>query len=183
MEDLTILFGFLAIVALLLVLSAVRWARSGAARALIVLLFALMLPAAYAAPAALLGKAKPVTLEWLNAQVAEATVLSATMVENEAIYVTLMWEQAPNLYSLPWDRRMAEQLQNAMREAERNGTRPMMRLPFERSWDDREPRFYAQPQPKMPDKPYENQPGQNQPRQNGPGGGGGFEFRHPGQPT
>ncbi len=169
MESLTVLFGFVAIVSLLLVFSALRWARNRMARTIILLLFALMLPAAYAAPAALLGRAKPVTLEWLGSNVQEATVLSSTVVENEAIYLTLLWQQTPNLYRLPWDRRMAEQLQEAQREAQRNGTRPMMRLPFERSWDDREPRFYAQPQPKMPDKPYQTNPG--------------VEFQHPGQPT
>lgn len=174
MESLTLLFGFVAIVTLLLVLSAVRWARHRWARAVILLLFALLLPAAYAAPAALLGRAKPVTLEWLGANVKEAQVLSATMVENDAIYLTLLWKEAPNLYRLPWDRKMAEQLQEAQREARRNGTHPMMRLPFERSWDNREPRFYATPQPKMPDKPYENLPGQ---------GGPNIEFQHPGQPT
>lgn len=174
MESLTVLFAVVAILALLLVLSALRWARHRMARTVILLLFALMLPAAYAAPASLLGRAKPVTLEWLGSNVQEATVLSATMVENEAIYLTLLWQQEPNLYRLPWNRRMAEQLQEAQREAQRNGTQPMMRLPFERSWDDREPRFYALPQPKMPDKPYQNNPGQNGP---------GTEFQHPGQPT
>ncbi|OYD80760.1 MULTISPECIES: hypothetical protein [Azospirillum] len=178
MESLTVIFGFVAVVTLLLVLSALRWTRNRMARVVILLLFALLLPAAYAAPAALLGRAKPVTLEWMGANVREAKVLSATLVENEAIYLTLLWEQAPNLYRLPWDRRMAEQLQEAQREAQRNGTNPMMRLPFERSWDDREPRFYAQPQPKMPDKPYENAPGNG-----GPGGNPGIEFQHPGQPT
>ncbi|MCW2243480.1 hypothetical protein [Azospirillum canadense] len=175
MESLTVIFGFVAIVLLLLVLSALRWARNRMARAIILGLFALMLPAAYAAPATLLGRAKPVTLEWLGSHVQEAKVLSATLVENEAIYLTLLWEHAPNLYRLPWDRRMAEQLQEAQKEAQRNGTQPMMRLPFERSWDDREPRFYALPQPKMPDKPYQNSPGN--------GGPGGIEFQHPGQPT
>jgi len=170
MESLTLLFAFVAGVTLLLVWAALRWTSSGRARALIIALFALMLPAAYAAPAALLGKAKPVTLEWLGANVQEASVLSATLVEDQAIYLTLAWDQIPSLYKLPWDRRMAEQLQDALRDAQRNGTQPMMRLPFEQSWDDREPRFYAQPQPKMPDKPY----------QQGPSG---TEFTHPGQPT
>lgn len=170
METLTLLYAFVAVVTLLLVMAALRWTRHGRARALIIALFALMLPAAYAAPATLLGKAKPVTLEWVDAHVKEASVLSATFVENEAIYLTLLWGKAPNLYRLPWDRNMAEQLQTAMRDAQRNGTNPMMRLPFERSWDDREPRFYATPQPKMPDKPYQNQ-------------GPGIEFQHPGQAT
>ncbi|HSK38913.1 MAG TPA: hypothetical protein VK943_04020 [Arenibaculum sp.] len=169
MLELTYLFVFVASVALLLVFVALRWARSGLARVLIVALFAMMLPAAYAAPAALLGKAKPVTLEWLNATVEEASVLSATLVEGEAIYVTLLWHAVPGLYKLPWDRDMAEELQRALREAQRNGTNPMMRLPFEPSWDRSEPRFYAIPQPKLPDKPGSQEPDRH------------FRFEHPGQ--
>lgn len=169
MLELTHLFIFFAGVALLLVLVALRWARTAFARMLIVALFALLLPAAYAAPASLLGKAKPVTLEWLNSQVEEASVLSATVVEGEAIYVTLLWQSAPGLYKLPWDRTMAEDLQKAMRDAERNGTNPMMRLPFEPSWDRAEPRFYALPQPKIPEKPGSED------------GGRMFEFEHPGR--
>jgi len=168
MESLTLLFVVFAALALLLALVSLRWARNGRGRIFILALFALLLPAAYAAPASLLGRAKPVTLEWLGAKVQEATVLSATFKENDAIYVTLLWRQAPDLYKLPWNRKMAEQLQQAMREADRNGTQPVMKLPFEQSWDDREPRFYALPQPKMPDKPND---------------GGGVEFQHPGQRT
>jgi hypothetical protein len=33
-----------------------------------------------------------------------------------------------------------------------------MNLPFERSWDKNEPKFYPLPQPKLPDKPYERAP-------------------------
>lgn len=168
MENLTLLFLVFAAMTLLLVFVALRWARDGRGRAVILMLFLLLLPAAYAAPASLLGRAKPVTLEWLGTKVKEATVLSATFKENDAIYVTLLWRQAPDLYKLPWSQKMAEQLQQAMREADRNGTQPVMKLPFEQSWDDREPRFYALPQPKMPDKPQE---------------GMGIEFQHPGQRT
>ncbi|WP_207481088.1 hypothetical protein [Arenibaculum pallidiluteum] len=179
METLTYLFVFVAVVALLLVFVALRWASSGLARVLIVALFALLLPAAYAAPASLLGRAKPVTLEWVNTQVKEASVLSATLIEGDAIYLTLRWNDAPSLYKMPWDRKLAEQLQQTMEESSRQGTQPMMRQPFEPSWDRQEPRFYTPPQPKMPDKPYA--PG----GQGGPGGQGPsyYEFRHPGQPA
>jgi len=47
---------------------------------------------------------------------------------------------------------LAQQLQNAMREAEENGTGLRMRLPFENSLDMREPKFYALPQPALPPK-------------------------------
>jgi hypothetical protein len=53
-----------------------------------------------------------------------------------------------------------------MRDAQRDGSTAMMRLPFEPSWDRNEPRFYALPQPKMPDKQAP---------------GGGIEYQRPGQ--
>ena len=153
MIDLSYLFIFVAAVTLLMVLVALRWSRTAFARGLIVVLFLLLLPAAWAAPAELLGQAKPVDLEWLKTRVEEAPVLSATMVKGEAIYVALQCKVVPALYKLPWDPETAEQLQEAMREAERNGTETRMCLPFEPSWDNNEPRFYAPPQPKLPDKP------------------------------
>jgi hypothetical protein len=68
-----------------------------------------------------------------------------------------VWLQLPEIaepraYVLPWDRASAEQFRNAMREAEQNGRGVQMRLPFEPSLDDREPMFYAQPQPALPPK-------------------------------
>ena len=46
----------------------------------------------------------------------------------------------------------AEQLQRAMREAAQHGRGVQMRLPFEPSLDDREPKFYARPQQALPPK-------------------------------
>ena len=40
-----------------------------------------------------------------------------------------------------------------------------MRLPFEASLDDREPKFYAMPQPQMPSKDYAPPPAQIYDRQ------------------
>ena len=53
---------------------------------------------------------------------------------------------------LPWNRASAEELQQALREAKRQGGAVEMRLPFEPSLEDREPRFYAQPRPAPPPK-------------------------------
>jgi hypothetical protein len=58
----------------------------------------------------------------------------------------------PRAYQLPWDRRTAEQLQAAARAAAEQQAALRMRLPFEPSLDDREPRFYALPQPALPPK-------------------------------
>ena len=114
----------------------------------------LFLPLSYAALVDLLSKPKPVDLEWWLSEAAEAEVLASRLVEDEAIY---LWLQLPDLsepraYVLPWDRASAEQLQEAMREAEQQGSGVQMRVPFEPSLEDREPRFYAPPQPALPPK-------------------------------
>jgi hypothetical protein len=84
----------------------------------------------------------------------EATVLGNSMVEDKAIYLWLQLDgvKEPRAYELPWDRRTAEQLQTAARAAAEQQSALRMRLPFERSLDDRDPRFYALPQPALPPK-------------------------------
>jgi hypothetical protein len=59
---------------------------------------------------------------------------------------------------LPWSRDLAEQLQTARREAEQNDTQVQMRLPFEPSLDDGEPKFDAMPQPALPPKDLDPEP-------------------------
>ena len=50
-------------------------------------------------------------------------------------------------------------MQDAIAENERqHGSGVGMGLPFERSWDREDPKFYALPQPKLPDKPGERPP-------------------------
>jgi hypothetical protein len=95
-----------------------------------------------------------VALEWWQGHAQEATVLGATMREQEAIFLWLALPGVaePRAYRLPWSRDLAEQLQAAQREAENNRTQVQMRLPFEPSLDDRAPKFYAMPQPQLPPK-------------------------------
>jgi hypothetical protein len=114
----------------------------------------LFLPAAYAGFLHLLSMPKPVALEWWHASVDEATVLASSLREGDGIYLWLQLSDAsePRAYLLPWNRDLAEQLQSARREAEQNDTPLQMRLPFEPSLDDREPKFYAMPQPALPPK-------------------------------
>jgi hypothetical protein len=115
---------------------------------------ALFLPAAYLGFAALLGQPKPVQLEWWRARASEATVLASSFRENQAIYLWLQLTGVaePRAYALPWSRDLAEQLQTAQREAAQNQSQVQMRLPFEQSLEDREPKFYAMPQPELPPK-------------------------------
>ena len=61
---------------------------------------------------------------------------------------------------LPWNQQQAEQLQKALHDAEASGTGVRMRLPFEPSLDPEKPKFYAMPQPALPDKPEPGAPAQ-----------------------
>jgi hypothetical protein len=127
--------------------------RAGfARRALSVGIFVVLIAVVYGGSIELLGRPKPLRLEWRDA--ADAQVVSAVPVENEAIYVWLIMPEssAPCAYVLPWSLQAAQQLQDAMSQAEAAGTAVRMTMPFESSLDDREPMFYAMPQPAMPPK-------------------------------
>ncbi len=132
---------------------------------------AIFLPAAYMSLSEMLSRPKPVGSEWVRRELAEATVISAQMVEGEAIYVWLGLEgvKEPRAYTLPWDEKTARQLHGARRNAEASGTKVKMRNPFEQSNDKRERLFYAAPQAPPPEKqrPVEN-PLQHQHSQSNP---------------
>lgn len=114
----------------------------------------LALPLGYVALADLPGRPKPVRDEWLLAHAEEAVVLGFELDEGRAIHLWLRLPELdePRAYRLPWSRRLAQELQDAGRAAERAGTQLAMRTPFEPSLDDREPRFYPLPQPAAPPK-------------------------------
>ncbi len=163
MDDLLYLFGAAVVLAAVLANVGIRaprrvWVRLGA-----LLVAALFIPVAYASAAALLSRPKPVSLEWVRAATEEAAVLGSSIHEGQAIYVWLQIRELtePRAYTLPWSRDLAQQLEEARREAERQGTGMAMRLPFEESWDSREPKFYALPQPQLPPKEEPTSPPQH----------------------
>jgi len=160
---------FVAAAVLVATLSLISiWApRRLAIKAAALVTAALFLPLAYASLVELLSKPKPVDLEWWLVDAAEAEVLASRLVEDEGIYLWLQLPEVsePRAYVLPWDRATAEQLQEALREAERQGNGVQMRLPFEPSLDDLESKFHAQPQPALPPKDLvEPEPELYQPR-------------------
>ncbi len=156
MEHLIFLFAVTVVLASLLAGIGIwsprnAWIKAGAV-ATAMLLFA----AGYTSLVAMLSLPKPVGFEWAHRHLPEATVLGASIREGEAIYLWLgMADVAePRAYVLPWDRRLAEQLQASLDEAQANGTGVQMTTPFESSQDPREPKFYALPQPAPPAKDY-----------------------------
>lgn len=156
MTELSQLFALTVAVAGLLAAISLWTPRRVALKAGALATASLFLPLAYASLADLLSRPKPVNLEWWQAGAEEATVLGSVLQENEGIH---LWLQLPGLpeprgYVLPWNRATAEGLQEAQREAEQQGGDVRMRMPFEPSLDELEPKFYAQPQPALPPKDH-----------------------------
>jgi hypothetical protein len=114
--------------------------------------FVCLIAVVYAGAIEMTSRPKPVSLEWRGIE--EASLIGATMKEGEAIYVWLQIDGAaePRAYTLPWSMEGAQELQQAMSEAETNGTAVRVMKPFESSLDGSEPKFYAMPQPALPEK-------------------------------
>ena len=156
MPDLPTLYAVFLVLAAALALISVWSRRRLALRAGAVGLLALTAAVAYTAFSDLLSRPKPMALEFIRDDLGEAEVLGAALREGRGIYVWLRLPgvDEPRYYVMPWQLETAEELQKAMREADRNRSGLLMRLPFEKSIERRAmPRFYAVPAPKLPDKP------------------------------
>ncbi len=154
MTDVSGLFVVAAVLAFILATHGIWAPRRLGVKISAVITTALFLPLAYAATLTLLSKPKPVHLEWWLAHADEATVLGSSMREGDGIYLWLQMAELiePRAYVLPWSQELAQELQEALRQAEQNGSAVQMRLPFEPSLDNRDPKFYALPQPALPPK-------------------------------
>lgn len=133
-----------------------RWRRAA-----VTLFFAVVLAALFFGYSDMLGRPKSARLDILRGSATEARVLGSYMREGEGIYLWLLVPESkePRYYMIPWDTETASALQKAIEDnAAKHGAGVVMRMPFERSWDKREPMFYPMPQPKMPDKNGEPPP-------------------------
>jgi hypothetical protein len=117
--------------------------------------FALLLAGLFFGYSDMLGRPKSTRLEVLRQPGSELKVLGSYIVEGAGIY---LWLQLPDLrepryYVLPWDEKTANGLQKAIAENNTNhGGGVVMELPYERSWEWRDPVFHPAPQPKLPEK-------------------------------
>lgn len=162
MSTLPVIFAAAAVLAACLGSIAVWAPRRLPTKLAAVVVAGLFLPVAYAGISDLLSRPKPVKLEWWLARAGEATVVGSLPEEGRQIFLWLRLEgiDEPRAYALPWSRELAQQLQDAEQQAAEQQTGVRMRLPFEPSLDDAEPKFYAMPQPAMPDKPGAPPPAQ-----------------------
>ncbi len=156
MDHILVLFAIVVCLACALATIAVWAPRKLWIRAVAVVVAGLMLPTAYISMNELLSRPKPVSIEWARAATEEATVISSSVREGEAIYLWLRIAEdivEPRAYVLPWSKTLAKQLHEAQREVGKKGGTVAMRQPFESTLDDGDRKFYARPQARPPLKP------------------------------
>ena len=155
MKVLFIIFIALLAVTALLATIAIWSQRRTPVRTLAVVLTALFIPIGYLTVTELLSQPKPMQHEWFKQHVDEATLLGVSVRENQAIYLWLRLDDSlePRYYVLPWQRQLAEKLQNLIDEAIRDGASVTISNPFSRkSFDDlgsMNMRIIRPPQPPM----------------------------------
>lgn len=134
---------------LVLAAVALRVARGRWMRLLVVALVVALAGSTYAVGERVLGHARPIGFEIVRPG-EDARVLYAQAVQGKGIFLLVAAGDVPTYYRLPWDERTAKELRKAT-EAARDGQLALM-FRFEPSLDDREPLFYAMPQPAPPEK-------------------------------
>ena len=124
---------------------AVRGSASVALRSAAVGLAALAMLSSYAGFAELMSRPKPASLEWVKGSTKSARVVASHLRENEAIYLWLVFDGdvQPRAYRLPWNMKMAKQLQEAQRSASRRKSEVRMNRPFGRNRPAQELIFHA----------------------------------------
>ena len=153
---LPLLYPFVAFVIISAALASLAiWSRRMLlAKSAAIVLSVALIGTGYASTVELLGRPKPVDVEWSGHDLSEARVIAAEMHEDVAIYLWLGLdgEEAPRSYVLPWSDEAAQQLHGAMQQAEEEGGEVQMSQPFEATRDDQDPLFYAKPIPALPPK-------------------------------
>ena len=156
------LIAFLSLAFLLGVFAYVAVPAASRGRRIVVAgFFAVILGALFFGYSDMLGRPKSTRLEVFRANMKDAKVIGSYLKENDGIYLWLQLPGSgvPRYYKLPWDEKAAKSLQAAVAENEaRHGSGVGMGMPSEFSLDREEPKFYALPQAKLPDKPGEKPP-------------------------
>ena len=142
MTEPTYLFGVVAVLAGALASISIWAPRRLALKLLAVGGATLFLLTARAGFAQLLALPKPVGLEWWQANAQEATVLAASLREDQAIYLWLQLKDVPEpraRTACPGIAISPSSSRPRSARRRRYQTQVQMRLPFEASLDDREP--------------------------------------------
>lgn len=146
--------AILAVILLLAALIVVWVRRKSLLRALAIPLALLAAGASAGVVGSTLGHAVPL-VAGITAPAGDVPMLSAKLVRGVGIYLTLDVPDAPRLYWIPWDKKMAEAIEEMLSDPGNAGVVATV-PPFEFSWDRSKPSFQPIPQPKvLPDKPPE----------------------------
>lgn len=127
------------------------WSRKPTrARTVAVVALLASIPTTAAALAYSLGWPMPLVFKVGDPE--DLTILGSKIVVGDGIYVLVDDGSVPRYYKLPWDKQLAEKLQD-LQESQREGEtgEPRLKLdPFAFSWEKRKPpQVYAPPQPKI----------------------------------
>ncbi len=163
MDFVTGLFAATFVLMAILAWSAIRargklWRKLAALGAL-----AVLVPLLYIDAMGLMGRPKPITMEWFRDFHQGAVLVGADIREGVAIYIWLRHEGEiePRAYVLDWDRDTAVRLKEAADTAQEMATDVMVRLSKEDATIEERSGlvFYAEPQPALPEKPPPDEPG------------------------
>jgi len=138
-EPLYFIFACFTALAALLAAIAIRTPRETPVRVDAIVIAAAFFPFAYLGLNEILSRPKPITHEWFNASAQYATVLGVSLEEGKAIYLWLRVDESlePRYYRLPWQKRNAEKLQNAIERAVEDDAVVRIQNPFsKRAWTD-----------------------------------------------
>jgi hypothetical protein len=154
MSQVMALFGVLVLAATALASIAIWAPRSLRLKVAALGVTLAMVASAYGGLVELLGRPKPVQLEWIQPLATGARVLAWHAVEQDAIFLWLQLDgqREPRAYVQPWSLAAAKALYQAMAEAEAQGTQVRMRPALDSQLEPAEPQFFAEPQPALPPK-------------------------------
>jgi hypothetical protein len=154
MDSPFILYALVVLVAAALAAIAIWAPRGLILKTSAVLLAAGLMAAGYAGFMEIIGRPKPVSVEWALETIEDAAVVATRLREGEGIYLWLEGRgtTVPRAYVLAWDSSDARQLQQAQRQAEDQGTVVRMRAIRDDRRAKDEPLFYAEPQAPPPAK-------------------------------
>ncbi len=111
------------------------WApRPTRVRVLAIVITALFIPVMYVQLIEMLSKPKPMSFEWYERATRKAVVLGVSLHEKESIYLWLRPAGSfePRYYVVPWNLKLAEKLQDAVRRAARGNSTIVLEDPFSR---------------------------------------------------
>ena len=163
MDYVTVLFVATVVLIAVLAWSAIRargklWRKLAAMAAL-----AILVPLLYVDVMGLMGRPKPITMEWFEDLREGAVLVGADIREGQAIYLWLrhQGESEPRAYVLDWDRGTAIKLKEAADTAQDMATDVMVKMSEEQATIEQRSGlvFYAEPQPDLPEKPPPDEPG------------------------